>query len=155
MTRTVYLAGSVAGCTAGEAKNWRANVSEKLAAHFIKGISPLRCEPLIGERYELSYLDPCFGTPKSIYSKNMLDVRNCDMVLCYMPKELNERRLSIGTLLELGWAHVLEKPTILVTDYLFLLNHPLVQGSSSWILATLDEAVETIVGVLGDYARPL
>src|SRR3990167_934591 len=146
----VYLAGSIAGCTGPEANDWRHGVIAQLAIHGITGISPLRCEPRRGERYGVSYEDPRFGTPRAIASKNFLDVQNTDMTLCYMPMALNERRLSVGTIIELAWAHALRKPTILVTDYPFLLEHPVVQANASWVLSTLDEAIDVIVGVLGD-----
>jgi nucleoside 2-deoxyribosyltransferase len=150
--RSCYLAGAITGCDKGEANDWRHQVRIRLATHGIVGISPLRCEPLIGERYQLTHQDPRFGTAKAIASKNFLDVQMCDITLCYMPKDLNERRLSVGTLIELAWAHALRKPTILVTDYPFLLEHPVVQANASWILSTLDEAVDVVTGVLGDYA---
>ena len=152
--RTCYLAGSITDCNKGEANDWRGNVSSALEQHGIRGISPLRCEPLIGERYQLTHQDPRFGTAKAIASKNFLDVQLTDMTLCYMPKDMNERRLSMGTLIELAWAHALRKPTILVSDYDFITEHPVVQAYASWILSTLDEAVDVIVGVLGEYARP-
>lgn len=151
--KTVYLAGSIAGCDRGEANDWRSIVSHALAHYGIRGISPLRCEPLVGERYGVAYEDPRFGTAKAIASKNFADVQMCDMTLCYMPKALNERRLSMGTLIELAWAHALRKPTILVTDYEFLLEHPVVQANASWILSTLEEAVDVLAGILGDYSR--
>ena len=150
----VYLAGSIAGCTGPEANDWRNGVRITLATHGITGISPLRGEPLRGERYGVSYEDPRFGTARAISSKNFLDVQQCDMTLCYMPRELNERRLSVGTIIELAWANALRKPTLLVTDYPLLLEHPVVQANASWVLSTLDEAVDVIVGVLGDYAKP-
>lgn len=150
--RTVYLAGPIAGCDLGEANNWRKYVSDCLQQHNIKGISPLRCEPLIGERYATGYDDPRFGTARAIASKNFLDVQMCDMTLCYLPRSLNERRLSVGTVLELGWAHALRKPTILVSDYPFLTEHPVVQANAGWILPDLNSAIEVITGVLADYA---
>jgi len=149
--KNVYLAGSIAGCDKGEANAWRSDIRVKLAAFDIAGISPLRCEPLIGERYGVEHEDPRFGTARAIASKNFFDVQTCDMTLCYMPRDLNERRLSVGTLIELAWAHALRKPTILVSDYPFLLSHPVVQANASWILPTLDSAVEVITGILGDY----
>ncbi|WP_027521745.1 hypothetical protein [Bradyrhizobium sp. Ec3.3] len=81
----IYLAGPIYGCTEGEAKNWRADFAAKLAQHCITGISPLRCEPIVGERYDVAYADPCFGDPKSILAKNFLDLRRCDMTLAYFP----------------------------------------------------------------------
>lgn len=154
--KTVYLAGPIAGCNKEEANNWRRQVQDALQAFNIRGISPLRCEPLTGERYAVSEgykgADPRFGTARAIASKNFLDVQLCDMTLCYLPRRVNERRLSIGTLIELGWAHALRKPTILVSDYPFIADHPVVQANASWVLATLPEAVDVIVGVLGDYS---
>ena len=149
----IYLAGSIAGCDKGEANDWRNTVSAALAQHGIVGVSPLRCEPIHGERYGVSYEDPRFGTARAISSKNFLDVQRCAATLCYMPKDLNERRLSVGTVIELAWAHALRKPTILVTDYPFLLEHPVVNANASWVLATLPEAVDVIVGVFGVYAK--
>jgi len=154
MNRYVYLAGAITDCNKGEANDWRNIIRLALEQRGIVGISPLRCEPLMGERYQLTNQDPRFGTAKAIASKNFLDVQMCDMTLCYMPRDLNERRLSVGTLIELAWAHALHKPTILVTDYPFLHEHPVVQANASWVLSTLAEAVDVIVGVLGDYARP-
>lgn len=152
--RTVYLAGAITGCDRNEANDWRHDVINRLAHHNIAGISPLRCEPLIGDRYQLTHQDPRFGTAKAISSKNFFDVQSCDLTLAYMPQEVNARRLSIGTLMELAWARALGKPTILVSDYPFILEHPVVQANASWTLSTLEEAVDVLIGVLGDYAQP-
>jgi nucleoside 2-deoxyribosyltransferase len=102
----IYLAGPIAGCTEGEAKDWRAYVNTKLEAINCVGVSPLRCEPLIGARYELSYQDPLFGQPKSIIAKNFLDLRRCDMTLAYFPvppesKALEEIATRMGNLSEI------------------------------------------------------
>lgn len=149
--RTVYLAGSITDCDKSEANDWRHAAMARLVQHGIAGISPLRCEPLVGERYLLVHQDPRFGTARAIASKNFFDVQSCDMTLAYMPRAINERRLSIGTLCELAWAHALRKPTILVSDYDFVLEHPVVQANCSWILSTIDEALDVAIGVLEAY----
>lgn len=150
---TVYLAGPIAGCNETEAKDWRQWMRNQLSPMNIQGISPLRCEPLIGARYktplEIGYSDPKFGTARAIASKNMTDVKRCDMTLCYMPKHL---AFSKGTLVELAWAKAYEKPTVLVTDDEVTAAHPCVQACAGWVLETLDDAVELIVGILGDYS---
>ncbi len=151
--KTVYLAGPIAGCDKAEANDWRHDVSRQLAEAGIVGISPLRCEPLIGARSTLQYADPKFGTARAIGSKNIFDVRHCDMTLAYLPREINDRRPSYGTICELAWAHMIGKPTILVTDCPVLLNHPVISACSGWLLNTLDEGVEVIIGILADYAK--
>lgn len=160
--KTVYLAGPIAGCTDSEANDWRKHVSHKLKNWHIMGISPLRCEPLHGHRYatpidmdglKTEQADPRFGTARAIASKNMFDVMNCDMTLCYFPRAVCEQRPSYGTVCELAWAKMYGKPAILVTDDPYLGNHPVIGACAGWILSTLDEGVDVITGILGDYAR--
>ena len=84
--RYVYLAGPILGCTHGEANDWRVKVAARLREHNITGVSPLRCEPLVGDRYSADYPDPRFGTPRAISAKNKFDVHNCDITLAVLPK---------------------------------------------------------------------
>jgi nucleoside 2-deoxyribosyltransferase len=148
MKRTVYLAGPILGRTFAEANDWRGTFSELLSRYGIIGVSPLRCEPLIGERYSLNYPDPRFGTPRAIASKNKLDVRMCDMTLCYFPEGAP---FSKGTCGELFWANAFDKPTVLVSTVEEVVEHPVIQAASSWILPTLDDALDVISGVLSIY----
>lgn len=150
MKKFVYLAGPILGCTKGEANDWRLAVDAQLKEHGIVGISPLRCEPLIGDRYSTDYPDPRFGTPEAIAAKNMHDVQNCDIVLAYMPKEM-EANVSLGTICEIAWARAWDKQIILVTDHPKIDKHPVVNACRNWKLMTLDEAVEVCIGVLGGY----
>ena len=151
----MYLAGPITGCNEGEAKDWRQYVSGELKKHFITGISPLRCEPIIGERYDVGHLDPKFGTARAISSKNLADVKWCDMTLAYFPAHLNQRKVSLGTVCELAWASALGKPVVLVTDDENMVKHPVINACAGWLVSTLDEGIEILTGVLGDYARPL
>lgn len=151
--RYIYLAGPIAGCNKGQANDWRQYTIDKLSEIDLNiiGVSPLRCEPMIGRKYKLGYDDPKFGTPRAISSKNLYDTRNCDMVLAYFPKEMNDKRPSIGTILEVGWAHALDKTVIVVTDDKYYFNHPVLDACASWKLETLEEAFEVIEGVLKVY----
>jgi nucleoside 2-deoxyribosyltransferase len=157
MNRYVYLAGPIMGQTKDEANNWRKEVDNALAAESfgmtaqIIGVSPLRCEPIIGERYLPQYEDERFGTSRAIGSKNFFDVRNCDLTLAYLPKPAPGRHQSYGTIIELAWAYALGKPAIVVTDDPDVANHPVVQACAGWLLTNLDDAVDTIVGILGGY----
>ncbi|MFZ5715779.1 MAG: hypothetical protein ACOY3N_23375 [Bradyrhizobium sp.] len=65
-----------------------------MAPHGIIGISPLRCEPMVGDRYDVAYADPCFGTPEAILGKNFLDLRACDLTLAYLPTPPEVAELS-------------------------------------------------------------
>ncbi len=148
----IYLAGPIAGCNKSEANDWRKFVCEKLPNGII-GVSPLRCEPLIGKRYKLAYDDPRFGTPKAIAAKNWFDSNRCDMVLAYLPKEISVRRPSYGTVIEIGWAIGMRKPLILVTDDPQVRDHPLIAANVPWVFPDFEPALETIAG-LGEVYVP-
>lgn len=152
--RSVYLAGPIAGCDKSEANDWREYLVKRLNPLGIIGVSPLRCEPIIGERYGVGYPEDLkFGTARAISSKNLFDVRQCDMTLAYFPAEVMERKWSIGTLQEIAWARALDKPTIVVTTYEPFLEHPVFQANASWVLPDLDDAVDVLAGVLGVYCH--
>ncbi len=161
MKDTVYLAGPILGCTKTEANDWRIDFARKLAFYNIRGVSPLRCEPLTGARYSLDNQCPKFGTAKAIGAKNVFDVRSCDITLAYLPlrgemqkiddREWRDTVQSYGTIGELAGAHFIGKSTILVTDDPYVAAHPVLVAFSGWVLPTLDDALEVIVGVLGGY----
>ena len=145
--KTVYLAGPITGEKHDEANQWRGKMIYELRRMGIKGISPLRSEPKVGDRYELFYDDDCFGTPKAIAGKNYFDVRNCDLTLAYLP------HTSVGTIVEIGWAKSLGKPVVVVSQTDGLFNHPLIEECTNWIVPDFDRALTIIDGLLGEYTR--
>jgi nucleoside 2-deoxyribosyltransferase len=151
MKRTVYLAGPIMDCTKKQANDWRIDFAQRLWSYDIRGVSPLRCEPIIGKRYTMEYADPKFGSARAIASKNMFDVRMCDMTLAFVPKPGDNGIHSLGTISELAWAHWEGKPTVLVTDDPFIAGHPVIGANAGWILNNFDDALEVIIGVLGGY----
>lgn len=146
--RTIYLAGPILGCTKGEANDWRDEFAQRLRCAGLVGVSPLRCEPLIGDRYTMQYADARFGTARAISAKNRMDVQMADMTLCYFPEGA---AFSKGTLVELAWANAYNKPTILVTTDKSIADHPVVQACASWVVESLEDAHDIIVGVLAVY----
>ena len=151
MKKHVYLAGPILGCTGPEANDWRIGVDLKLRDLGIIGVSPLRCEPLIGERYTAEHPDPRFGVPRAIAAKNLFDVRSCDITLAYLPKPAPGRKQSYGTIVEVAWARAFGKQVILVSDDPFVLAHPVIDACVDWKLGTLAEAIDVCIGVLGGY----
>ncbi len=150
-TKYVYLAGPIMGCDKSEANDWREYVALQLKPYGIIGISPLRCEPLIGERYTASGVDPKFGTERAIGSKNVFDVRACDMTLAYLPTPPEGAHQSYGTIIELAWAHMLNRPAVLVSDDPGVLEHPVIGTCAGWLLDDLDDAIQVLIGILGGY----
>jgi nucleoside 2-deoxyribosyltransferase len=162
MKKFVYLAGPVLGQTEGQANDWRKTVAGLLEPHGIIGISPLRCEPIHGPTYQPGYPDERFGTARAIMNKNLFDVQNCDMTLAYIPRVNWEHWMlydrmsdpphhSWGTICELAWAKALGKSVILVTDDPPIREHPVLNASAGWVLDSLEEATDVLIGILGGY----
>jgi len=150
--RYIYLAGPITDCNVAEAKDWRADISERLTHLGVVGVSPLRCEPLVTGTYQATYDNRMFGTAAAISGKNWFDTNRADIVLVYLPKSARLKKgLSIGTMFEVGWASALHKPIIVVTDDEKIQNHPLMQRHVNWILPNFEEALEVIEGILSVY----
>lgn len=173
----VYLAGPIMGCTMGEANDWRRYVADALEPFNIIAISPLRCEPLIGEKYSANYPDPRFSTPRAISAKNRFDVTQSDLTFALLPKPIPTRVQSYGTLGEIFWADAYGRQVILCTNDPVIINHPVVDSAVDWKFThvqpgddalisdaakremiqmdslphCIDAAIETIIGVLGGY----
>ena len=163
----VYMAGPITDNTESQANNWRSWFADELKRYTdgrIVGVSPLRCEPLHGDRYAPEYADTRFGTPAAISAKNKEDVRRCDITVAYIPVDVAEDvgHISIGTLCELNWAYCFNKPCILVSDVDYVRNNAVVAGITPWRfketgpmdhgLWGLNQALDVIIGIYGVYS---
>lgn len=152
----IYLAGPIAGCNYGEATEWRGYVKSRLAPNII-GISPMRDKSHLDNGGMISgdakdYSDQLLSSQRAIVGRDKYDATHCDGILAYLPREMNERRPSIGTIIEIGaasWGK--EIPVVLVTDDTYYANHPLMMDCCNWIVPNLDDAVTVVNSVFGAY----
>lgn len=148
----IYLAGPILGCTEGEAKDWRGYVDATLRFNNMVGVSPLRCEPLVGAVYSFGdSADPKFGVSRAIAAKNIFDVDRCDATLAYLPTPVDGRHQSYGTIVEVAWAKRANKLVIVVSDDPEIIQHPVVNACCGWMLPTLKDAIEVLDGIFGGY----
>ena len=117
----------------------------------IIGISPLRCEPVKpGMMYTSpGAVDKMWSDPRAINAKNWLDTESADLVLAYLPKEMNDRRPSIGTIIEIGWTLGLKKPLIVATKCRISATRDRLQASRldhSWMLLRANSAFRKSFG---------
>ena len=140
MKKYVYLAGPIEGCSNHEINQWRQKCYLGFNENLI-GVNPYRAETHSD--------DP--EARKRIMMKNYMDTKSCDLILAYMPRELNQRRPSYGTTIEIGWAIGLKKPIILVTDDEYLTEHPLIRANVNWVFEDFQNAIDVIHGLFDDY----
>ena len=154
----VYLAGPIAGCDYAGANDWRKYFSGLLAeAGPFVGVSPLRCEPLIGDRYAMQYDDKRFGTPEAIQAKNFEDVSRCHITVAYIPEAITKEvgQPSLGTVAELSWAFALRKPRILISDVEKVIGNPVLKATIPWIFdekTGFEQARDVVKGIFEIYA---
>jgi nucleoside 2-deoxyribosyltransferase len=154
MTKHVYLAGPIHGCSYDEATSWRDDAQRKLAPGIV-GVSPMRVkewlegEEKIGHHYPEKAIS---GAPMPVACRDFFDVSHCDLILAYVPTWSTSRRPACGTLLEIGAAIAWGKPVILVSDDERIRKSPLIIGKVGWQLDTLDQGIVAVNSVLSVYA---
>ena len=106
----IYLAGPICGLTYEGAQNWRDYFSGKIDPR-IDCFSPLRGKEYLTIRGPLegSYDEFPLSTDRGITVRDRNDCMGSDLVLFNM---LGAQRVSIGTMVEFGWADAARVPSI-------------------------------------------
>ncbi len=152
--KRVYLCGPIAGLTYEEARNgWRQEVSGLLAKDIIP-LSPMRQEGHLQEvtdpltAHATDHSDHFFARARSIVAKDRLDVKMSDIILCNL---LGAKRVSIGSMIELGWANQQGKPIITVMERVGNPHdHLFVSEVSDFVVDNLSDACIIINGLLSE-----
>lgn len=142
MNKSIYLAGPITGTVYKEGNAWRVAVREELAKHGIEAYSPMRGKSrFFDDDEEFSRQDyeshPMTST-HGITIRDFADVRSHDLVLANF-KGVKDR-VSIGSCLEIGAAHALNKPIVAVMEDGDIHKHGMVEEISI-VLPTIDEAL--------------
>jgi nucleoside 2-deoxyribosyltransferase len=147
----VYLAGPIRGQSYKEAVEWRDKVSQRLNEYGVLGLSPMRNKEFLSRKRKIkgSYpneVDP-MSSPKGLTTRDRKDCTSSDVILVNLLHAIDE--VSVGTMIEIGWADLLRIPIIVVMKGKNIHDHPMVRECAGYIVETLDEAVEIALSVLG------
>lgn len=145
--KTVYLAGPITGQSYDGATSWRTEAQRVLADLGIAGVSPMRNkEFLIGEGFiEGEYEQDVLSTSRGIITRDRYDCSHADAVLFNLA---DADRVSIGTMIEIGWADAHRIPTVGIMEEGGLHTHPMVAEAISFWCRDLEEAVHAIASLL-------
>jgi hypothetical protein len=161
----VYLAGPITGCSYEEARlGWRRDFvillrrlggeltrSGQCTVPEIRCLSPMR--RITEQRDDLDCLS-ALGDEKSVMASargitagDRLDVRRSDVVFVNL---LGARRISAGTMIELGWADAWGKPVVaaLEADGSNPHEHAMVQELVQFRVPTLEAGARVVAGLL-------
>lgn len=143
--KSVYLAGPISGSSYGAAVGWReqAKLLFRRYSGDIEVFSPMRAKEYLHQETNLSalmYPDlNAMGTMKAITARDRFDCMNADVILMYLR---GATRVSIGTMIEVGWADAARVPICLVMEKDNVHDHGMVIECASWQVETLEEAVD-------------
>jgi nucleoside 2-deoxyribosyltransferase len=151
---SVYLAGPITGLTYDEGNDWREVVMEDLASVGITAYSPLRAKNFLRQ---IGVLDAA-GTPDSAYmglnplsepkgitARDRFDATRSDVVLMNL---LGATRVSVGTMIEAGWADAARRPIVIAMEEDNVHRHAMLNEVAGFIVPTLAEAVAVVKAVL-------
>jgi nucleoside 2-deoxyribosyltransferase len=144
----VYLSGPMSGLTVDEANDWRQQVSKKLQESGIRGINPMRGVKSSGPM--TNFGDGSFGLHGNmgIVSRDRFDVINSSVVLVNL---LNSKKVSIGTVMEVGWADAHRIPIVVAMEPNNIHDHVMIRGIATYIAPTLEQAIDLTVLMLENF----
>jgi nucleoside 2-deoxyribosyltransferase len=142
----VYLAGPISGLSYEAAQDWR-KMATRMLAPDIACFSPLRCKQFLAAEgiLEGSYEHHPLATSRGIMTRDHNDCLTADLLLVNL---LGTQRVSIGTCMEIAWAHAYRKPVVLVMEEGNVHDHPMVNEATGYRLGTLAEATLFVKAIL-------
>lgn len=147
---TVYLSGPISGETYEDARfGWRKYVADRMSPG-IRVLSPMRHEGHLAEiagTLEKEYPEHFFSQPRVLVEKDYLDIQRSDIMLVNL---LDAKRVSIGSMVEIGMAYALGRKVIVVLDKGDMHDHPFVTETSALVLNNLDDAIMAINSLLSE-----
>lgn len=152
MNYKIYLAGPITGLTWSEATEWRKELTNRFAdesnTNKYQCLSPLRGKEYLSEEQNIkhSYEEHQLSTAKMINSRDMFDVRRSDLLIVNLK---NAKKVSIGTVLEIGAAYILNKPIITVMEEDNIHRHSMLNEQSTVIVSDIDTAFYFALQILG------
>lgn len=143
----LFLSGPITGVSYGDCTDWRKYVAGKMPPE-IKCISPMRGKDYLKKEKEVkaSYEDIPLCSGKGITCRDRFDAKRSDAILMNL---LGAQKVSIGTIIELGWSDDGTKPIILVMEKNGNVHdHPMLKDIADYIVDNLDDAIELAQKIL-------
>jgi nucleoside 2-deoxyribosyltransferase len=148
--KTVYLSGPISGLRYAEAREWRDVAAESLAEEGIVALTPLRgknfLEKIDGPLLKAGHPTKPLSTPKGIVTRDRWDAMRCDVMLVNL---LGATDVTIGTMIEYGWADAARNPIITVMEPEGNIHdHAFIREMSGYVVDTLEEGIAIAKAIL-------
>lgn len=145
---TVYLSGPMSGLTGPEMTEWRRHAETTLATAGYTVRDPCRGMTFAESDQPLQpdYAKSEVSNDHACFIRDRFDVVAADILLVNL---LGARKVSIGTVVEVAWAHLLDKFTVLVMEQDNPHRHAFMAECSGVIFEDIDDAVAYILKNFG------
>lgn len=146
----IYLAGPISGLGYLEVVTAYQKKTEKLQAMGYEVLCPMTGKSYL--RNELEFKDhgqEAFpvSTNHAIFERDKWLVGNCDIVLADLTQA--HERVSIGTVMELAWASLLGKHTLVVLPKTNIHHHAFILEAADIVFETGSEAEQYLEDLIG------
>lgn len=148
MKPLVYLAGPITGESYKSATNWRNTAHIALERVGIVGLCPLRGKAYLEKEGILqdSYEDQLLSMGKTITRRDRFDCCRANMILMNL---LGAKKVSIGTMIEVGWADANRIPIVLIMEDDNLHRHSMLEECADYRVSTLEQGIHVVKTVIG------
>lgn len=138
----LYLAGPITGLSWEECTNWREDVALQLS-DVAECYSPLRHKHYLSKEQSIQddYPNTLFSSQRAIFGRDMFDVRSSDVLFVNL---LGAKRVSIGTVLEIGAAWEGRKTVVIVMESDNIHQHSMIRELTPWVVDTLQAGVDVV-----------
>lgn len=140
----VYLAGPITGLTYDDGNSWREQAAKELEQDGIIAWSPLRAKEYLrnyGVMEAQGYFDKVLSNAKGITTRDRWDCMRADVVLANFE---GASHVSIGSVMELGWADAARVPIVAVIEEGNVHNHAMIEQVCGFIVPFLAEAIDVV-----------
>lgn len=147
MNKLVYLAGPITGLSFNDATNWRYYAQDVLGKAGITALSPLRAKDYLAGEQKIadSYEHKALSCRRGIMTRDRFDVCRCDVLVVNL---LGTEKVTIGTVMEMGWADLLRKPIVTILEDGNIHDHSMVREASGFVVPTVDAALDLVKAIL-------
>ena len=145
--KRVYLAGPIKGLNYNQCNDWREYAKKELEKEGIIGVTPMRAKEYLNTGQVIMDADEnVITSQKGITMRDRWDVTSCDVILGNF---LGAKNVSIGTMIEYGWADSARKPIITVMEREGNVHdHPIIRELTGFRVESLDEGLYVAKAIL-------
>ena len=154
--RLIYLAGPITGLSYGDCVDWREYAQKELLNIGILGLSPMRAKNYLAkqevirdsydEEKDIHPLADVLSSERGITTRDRWDCQRSHIVLFNL---LGAKDVSIGTMIEIGWADASRVPSVVVMESEGNPHeHGMVRDLTGFRVTTLDDGLTIIKSLL-------